>query len=277
MKFVFPSPRLSRAFTLTELLVTLAILTLLIGLVVPAVGGARRKAKEVSRAVELRQLAVSIEVFSGAANEQYPYYGGLTPGEPFQDPKIRVPLAQEFQPHGPYFFTGSVLWNNELRRLDPDANRLAIVDASGELVVDSWFPGFSLRYGDVILSEESDLPSGVVMSLSCLADPTFWSLRGGTRIVAGEFRPQRTSSVRFPAEKAILIATPLWLSGDLDPLTGLDSLPASAADGSVQDLANGPARGADLVIVNRSSFLLETALGNGFVTLEGLFGQDQWD
>ena len=76
------------AFTLVELLVVIGIITLLIGLLLPAITAAREHARLAHCASNMRQLAVAFHGYASANRSRYPHnYGVPAPGEFWYDPE----------------------------------------------------------------------------------------------------------------------------------------------------------------------------------------------
>ncbi|MCA9293054.1 MAG: prepilin-type N-terminal cleavage/methylation domain-containing protein [Phycisphaerales bacterium] len=66
------SPRTSRGFTLIELLVVVAVVALLLGLLLPALGAARRKAQLAGSVSNVRQITLAALVYAGDHEGDFP-------------------------------------------------------------------------------------------------------------------------------------------------------------------------------------------------------------
>ena len=70
--FLLKVIKMKRAFTLIELLVVISIIALLIGILLPALGAARKTAQSVSCKSNLRQIGFALEMYVGQYDEWLP-------------------------------------------------------------------------------------------------------------------------------------------------------------------------------------------------------------
>ena len=73
--------RLNRAFTLIELLVVIAIIAILAALLLPALAGAKARAKATACKSNLKQISLGLIMYVGDFG-RYPYYGNTVTPEP---------------------------------------------------------------------------------------------------------------------------------------------------------------------------------------------------
>jgi len=66
---------LARAFTLSELLVVVAILAILAGILLPALAGAHKRSYAAACLGNLRQEGFAVGLYNADNNEQYPFSG----------------------------------------------------------------------------------------------------------------------------------------------------------------------------------------------------------
>jgi prepilin-type N-terminal cleavage/methylation domain-containing protein len=104
-----------RAFTVVELLVSIAVIALLISLLLPALGAAREQARRVQCAGNLRSLAAAFEAYCHDNRGKFPgvasipqlewdwIYWAPTQGEPFND-FARGPLIRYLSSADPRLF-----------------------------------------------------------------------------------------------------------------------------------------------------------------------------
>ncbi len=97
----------SRGFTLTELVVAIAIISILMGLLLPAVQAARESSRSLLCGEHLRQLGIGLHAFH-SVHQALPSNGGWSPGNTFKTPQgNEVILSTTLQPTGTYRPWGS--------------------------------------------------------------------------------------------------------------------------------------------------------------------------
>ncbi|MEO1129423.1 MAG: type II secretion system protein [Planctomycetota bacterium] len=77
-----------RGFTLVELLVVIGVIALLIGVLLPALGGARQSARDLASAANLRQLGAGLQMYITDFSEELPQMRVDAAGEPVTDKSL---------------------------------------------------------------------------------------------------------------------------------------------------------------------------------------------
>lgn len=171
-------------FTIIELMVTIGIIAILIGLLVPALRGARLRASEIAALSDLRQIGVSIQLYTEDAGGFYPFH---TPGEIyiFGPPDAPVGLINTSQ--NPWDM--SYFWPTHMHRVAPWEDHYL-----------TWV-GQGRRHGTPPWLDENNertLHTGYRMSNAFIATPGTWGGPGPARI-----RPVAAGRVRYPSAKVL--------------------------------------------------------------------------
>ncbi len=173
-------------FSLIELMVSIGIIALLIGLLVPALGKARAQAQEIASSVNLRSIGQVYEMYLENSNGLYP---APVPGWAYPDPNPGFPLMSMSHWQASNLWANLFLeeypWaGNEQMYLAPGAER----DFSNQQVIVTTFSSFQY-------------------SASFLGQPRIWNGQGET---FPDFewekleRSVRQSMVRYPSAKALM-------------------------------------------------------------------------
>lgn len=230
------------AFSMTELLVCIAVVTVLVGLAIPGLSAARAAARRSASASNLRQHHVALLLYAGDSGQSYPAIeeGRLYPASP-RTLRVAFPYWQIFQ-----------TWPGVIYDYLP-------VDENPTVYLS---PGLARRDPD----RSSGWPPSYLMSQTLAGDPALWEPTSTYH--PGMRRARRTDEVLFPASKVVLFDADLgWLTRarryrekDL-----ADSTPMLRADGSVSTRvpaeAAEPVPNRDPEAIAREERILNTRSG----------------
>ncbi|MCC5824485.1 MAG: type II secretion system GspH family protein [Phycisphaerales bacterium] len=169
------------AFTLVEVLVSIGVIAVLIAILVPALGGAWTRARELKSSANLRSIGQLMDLYRGRADDLYP---APVPGRryPSWRPDGLGTMGHwQASNYWPFLFSDThPWWENEGLYLSPGAVR----ELDGRVVILPW--------------------SSYDYSASFLGDPAIWS---GRPIADNEWplleKSVRGSTVVYPSSKAL--------------------------------------------------------------------------
>jgi len=183
----------ARAFSLIELLVTIGVIAVLLGILLPALASVRSRAENVRVLSNLRQTHAIFELYAAEQSAgHFPHYG--------PDDWVRF---QNTQLKGGSAFHATIYWSAALEDLAPweDWFQLWIVDQYRRLPDKPWESDPDSGFGSI---------NGITsfsMSRTLTARPQLW--RGEPVDDPSRFfKPVRFAEVRFPSNKVLL-----WQSG----------------------------------------------------------------
>lgn len=196
-----PLPRRS-AFTLVELLVVIGIIGVLVSIILPALAGARERAKETSALANLRSVAISFQTYA----DQYKAFPYAKKGVPVQgDSHMPMPtnpdlIALPWTHDGTVIATNSVwslsyMWPGLLSRTSPWNENFATWVSVGR---SRTMP----ELGDLDLEPERLI--SLRYSNAFLASPKLWQPGGATAADESLLRAIAPSDVAAPARKVLL-------------------------------------------------------------------------
>ena len=181
-----------RGFSLIELLVTIGVIAVLLGILLPALASVRSRALDVRTLSNLRQTHAIFEMYAAEQSAgHFPHYG---PGDTVK--------FQNTMLSGSFPFHATTFWSAALEDLAPwdEWFQLWVVDQYRRLPDKPWefdpSSGFGSGVGITSFS----------MSRTLTARPRLWQ---GTPVEdpAKYFKPVRFAEVRFPSNKALLWQT----------------------------------------------------------------------
>ncbi len=195
---------LTRGFTLIELLVVIAIIALLIGILLPALGGARESSRQILALSNARSVAQSFSLYLGDNDDRYPY---IAPVSMTGIPGGFGGIAVKWYPGNTFIATSDIFamewaWPAVLTSITPWEEAYA-----------TWVsPGLptELPTVDDIDFEDPEFSPGEMISWrysnSFIADPDLWSDNPPTD---EPLRAVRDSEVVFPSQKVLFWDTHL--------------------------------------------------------------------
>lgn len=203
------------AFSLIEVLISLAVIAILVSLALPALAQSRYKARETRSLAIQRELCQSLVAYGADHRDSFPYMAA-TPGDPFSEIVVngfRLP-----HPEG-YFRNQAWHWASLVLPKYFDAPRDAIESRETHRV---------LR--DVLHYPETVIRSHYFVSYTIFAAPEYW--RDGATTDLGFLRATRWTEVAFPSQKGLT----------LDVSIGALANDMLARDRCYSGLADGSAR-----------------------------------
>jgi prepilin-type N-terminal cleavage/methylation domain-containing protein len=192
-------PSWPRAFTLIELLVVIAIIAILASMILPSLSRAKTKAKTVKCLSNLRQLGITLSLYTADYAERFPFSGRSWPQMPFVD------LLKLLHPY--------VRTNNSAFFLCP-ADRL---------------PGWNFRWTIINGSGSNIRTNDLLFANSYYYYHQFYF----DDTPSPELAQRKTSEVRFPSKKAVMCcfsAYELGTKGDSSIAHGSTGFPLLFVD-----------------------------------------------
>lgn len=235
----------SKAFTMVEVLIGIVLLTVLMAILLPAVGNVRRVALDAASLVNIRTHSQVITMYAGDYRDHAPY---------FADPIATFSVVRgggmtvTFE-----YFGSSEVW------------MYALTDQYYEL-------GF--RDGLGIFARRGPESIPYQYSPSFIARPQFWN--ENTR-AAGQLGPTRLTNVRSPAAKAVFLewdhdrGLPIWVRDEPNRRAnwGFGFVDGSARRHDAPDLVKPHPRGEGTEHGARFSYGIV-----GMHTVDGILGRD---
>lgn len=257
-----------RGFTLIELLVVISIIALLVSIILPALGEARRAARKVQSLANLRSNILYHSAYFGDQKDQFvnpfdrkPINGQNTPQcnadslswvwKPGQECILGWDYGVQHSISGTetygYHWVAHLFYTK-----DPNDSRLGSIISPGDRALRNWFQNNRPAQGD----PDWIFPSSYWYSPTCWQDPVrFRTASRATGTPGNEYfvRRNRVTNVLFPSQKVILFENKDYF-GKIDRMWNDPQAIARAAfiDGSVNEfkvadvVADTDATGSDV-------------------------------
>ncbi|MBL4699362.1 MAG: prepilin-type N-terminal cleavage/methylation domain-containing protein [Phycisphaerales bacterium] len=221
-----PSPSRPRAFTVVELLATIAIIALLLGFLLPALSSARASSKLIQHKANIRDLLIAIDMYAETFIATYPFMG--VPGHP----ELGVDELNDLEPPGSgisfnagYFAANSFHWPTVMVRAGFDIALTAYPD-------EELRQRLSDRYQD-----SSILGTIYQMTHATVSTPAYWQPGLPPEPTATYLHAMKTHQLKFPSAKGMLLAMTQGLYDDTDD-ESLSWILVGLGDGSVSKRNN---------------------------------------
>jgi prepilin-type N-terminal cleavage/methylation domain-containing protein len=242
----------SRAFTLLELLLVIALVGLLIALFGVQAQRVRSKARDAAELTSLRQHAAIFSQYSSDFKDLNPYYTN-----PAATASVVRSLSADIAVAVPYFSTH--VWNIALADLYYDGNPRAPMFRSAHNPAQRW---------------SVHAPTDFQYPCTFIARPEYFN-HSTRELPPRHFLPTRTADVLYPFKKALLVNN---LHPDGTSYGSDGSVRASFTDGHAQVVARSQAgRSVGPVHIGLGEFPTFAALPGGDTmidTLDGVRGMD---
>ncbi len=202
-----------QGFTLIETIMVIALVGILVSLLLPALGGARRQAQRIDAIADLRSHMQVMTLYSIDYDDMWPY---LT------DPEVTYTIFRHPSGRaGPLlYFMVTNMWHWPLLGSYYPESGLDMFVAAGDL-----------GYGN---GPPSGVFSSYTYSATMYSRPEFWQLK--TRTGPKQWRPVRVSDVRFPSNKGGLSFDEHELDRDADGAFVRIWHPIGFCDGSASNV-----------------------------------------
>jgi len=235
-----PRPISRRAFTLVEILVVIGIIALLISILTPVLGAAKRRAGAAVCASRLSGIAAAVTSYTSDHRGELPTFD--YPEYPTGEAEA-IPVPEWLDEGGWVVvpFSETTFWAYQLREYvaaDPVADhRLVTESLSCPAAHDAWKRDRELHHHDKPLNAMLATQQSYMKSVALFTEPGAWTDRAVTPDVNFHHAPVLISNVRHTSSKTMLVERTSFHDDDPQPL--IDRRPGAshtllAVDGHVR-------------------------------------------